>query len=257
MLPNDKEPKSAGFLSLARELRDIIYSDLITSGDVAILRVSQQLHDEAKDILYKQGIFRMYLNVSTSEKYHDTWRPSVLQVDNRIQNFNILIYLPSSMLRTHGQLYRSEYDKLTFDYIQSCQGSRAFHLTLIFDATTTTDVLYHRSRILELLRTFSSTELFTLRVDTTSDYPPFSSHNLAAMESIHTWILQSFASSLQPTLGYPEWKLDSCPSSRYQTSTYAKAHPDVRPFPNAQYLEFHPRERDGRPQTGDGIYSGS
>lgn len=69
-------------------------------------------------------------------------------------------------------------------------------------------------------------------------------------ESIHMYLLQILASSLQPALGYSDWKPDSCPSPRHQTSTYAKAQPDVSLFPNAQYLEFHPRGRSERPQTG-------
>ena len=250
LLPIEKGPKSAGFLSLARELRDIIYSDLITSGDVAILRVSQQLHDEAKEILHKQGIFRIDFNMPTSGKSHNTWRPSVLAANNRIQNFNILMYLSSSMLRSSDRLFSSEYDKLTLEYIQSRPGSRDCHLTLILKKT---DVLYSGTRILELVPTFSSFELFTLRIHTTSYHPPVSSDNAAAVELIHTTILKRLASSLQPALGHSEWRLDSCPSSRYQTSTYAKAQPDVRPVRSARYLEFHPRERNGRAQTGSTI----
>lgn len=53
--------KSHGFLDIPRELRDIIYGHLIPSGQVAILRVPRQSHDEVKDLLYKQGVYRLCL----------------------------------------------------------------------------------------------------------------------------------------------------------------------------------------------------
>lgn len=105
----DPSEGPAGFLSLARELRDIIYNDLVTSGEVAILRVSRQLHDEVKEILHNAGIFRIHLNGPIAG-------PSASAFDNRIQNFNILMYLPSSILRNPQILFSSKTYKLTHEY---------------------------------------------------------------------------------------------------------------------------------------------
>lgn len=97
--------------------------------------------------------------------------------------------------------------------------------------------------------TLSRFELITLRIYITYKLHPFQDCTCKWRKSFHTDVLQSLASSLQRLLGYPEWKPDSCPSPRHQTSTYAREQPDVTPFFDAQYLEFHPRERSGRPQT--------
>ena len=185
-----KLAKPFNFLSLARELRDIIYSDLITSGDVVILRVSQQLHDEAKEVLHKQKIFRMYLSTPTSAKSHNSWRPSVLAVNNTIQNFNILMYMPPSMLRSPGRLFSSEYDKLTLEYIQSRQDSRDCHLTLITNISfLRTRTL--RTRILEFVCTLSNFELVASRIhNSTRNGLPVTSRNVAVMEYMHTETLQ-------------------------------------------------------------------
>lgn len=242
----ERVPKSSGFLSLARELRDIIYSDLITSGDVEILRVSQQLHDEAKEILLKAGIFRMYLNTPTAEESYNIWRPSMLAINNRIQNLNILLYMPSSMGDFPRRLFSSEYDKLTLDYIRSCQGLGECQLTLILQSYD----LSSPPEILELIRKLTSFKLVAVRIHITGLLQPFNSVTVARMEPSHRLMLQCLATFLKSALGCPEWRLDTGPSARYQTSTYAKVQPDVSPFRNLRYLEFHPREGNGRAQTG-------
>ena len=48
-------------LSLPRELRDDIFAPLLRAGSVAILRTSKQIHDEAKDCLFHEAVFRVKL----------------------------------------------------------------------------------------------------------------------------------------------------------------------------------------------------
>ena len=104
-------------------------------------RVSRQLHDEANETLHKDGIFRMYLNSPISG-------PSVLALNSRIQNFNILMYLLSSKFTSHSRLFPSEHDKLTLEYIKSYRASRECHLTLIFPIIS---FLYLQPRVLAFI----------------------------------------------------------------------------------------------------------
>ena len=46
-------------LSLPRELRDDIFVPLLRAGNVAILRTSKQIHDEAKELLFHEATFRV------------------------------------------------------------------------------------------------------------------------------------------------------------------------------------------------------
>ena len=46
-------------LSLPRELRDDIFAPLLRAGSVAILRTSKQIHDEAKERLFREAVFRV------------------------------------------------------------------------------------------------------------------------------------------------------------------------------------------------------
>ena len=46
-------------LSLPRELRDDIFAPLLRAGSVAILRTSKQIHDEARERLFHEAVFRV------------------------------------------------------------------------------------------------------------------------------------------------------------------------------------------------------
>ncbi|MCJ1459732.1 hypothetical protein MMC28_010111, partial [Mycoblastus sanguinarius] len=53
-----KSLNSVGFFDLPREIRDIIYCDLLTSGHIAILRTSRAVHWEASTFISKEGVLR-------------------------------------------------------------------------------------------------------------------------------------------------------------------------------------------------------
>ena len=73
-------------LKLPRELREEIYSYLLHSGDLAILRVSRQVSLEALDRIYTEGLFRFYVN--SAEAYRNVQPHDFIA--NRIQN--VLLY---------------------------------------------------------------------------------------------------------------------------------------------------------------------
>lgn len=227
-------PKSCGFLAIARELRDMIYSDLITSGNVEILRVSQQLHHEAKDLLYKTGIFRIPLSIPISGTSIEIPRPSVAAANNGIQNFNIIFGT------FDAKLSRAQ-DEIILDFMRSCgtcQGSGDCHITLLF---TQLFNMYTPTEIIKFIGTLSNFKLITLRVHTKVAYHPMDSRNTTESEPFHLEAMQLLAASLSPSLGAPHWSLDTYPRSRFQIPVHppSKWHPSL--FPNAQHLVFHPR----------------
>ena len=87
---SSEPPKLCGFLSIPRELRDMLYSELIVSGHILILRVSQQVHDETKDCLHKQGICRLQFH--HRGEYFNSINPPKSSL-SKVQNFDIKIYI--------------------------------------------------------------------------------------------------------------------------------------------------------------------
>ena len=223
------------FLTMARELRDLVYSDLITDGNLEILRVSQQLHDEAKDLLYRKGVFRMPLYIPASGSNDKFSRPSVPVAKNPIQNFNIIF----GNLNSQVSGAKTELD---LDFVRSCgtcQGSGDCHITLSFKSDF--NMYTPPTEIVKLISTFSNFKLITLRVLIKEAYHPMDSRNTTQVEPCHLEAMQLLAASLSPSLGAPYWNLDTYPRSRFliPVHTPSKWHPS--PFPNAQHLVFHPR----------------
>ena len=223
-------PKSCGFLTLAGELRNIIYGYLITSGQIEILRVSRQLHDEANGLLYKQGICRLCFELDSPKHQPKSLRQIRIPSNNKVQNFNLLIF-PSP---TSAPL-------VSRGFVHSVHASGDCHIILVcrkpclYAPDTSIAPLF----IIEFLSTF---KLLTLRIHFSHTLHPMDRRNRTVMEPRHTQKLKAVAASLSSALGSPEWKPDTCPSACYQTFPRHSAQPSINPFPNAQYLEFHPRK---------------
>lgn len=231
-------PKLCGFLTLARELRDLIYSDLITSCDLAILRVSYQVHDEAKKLLYNQGICRLHLYFTIPFSGLKILSPRTPPPRDKIQNFNIVMSVPLCCDRRFGLL--TTFVKSNTGFARSVQGSGECHITLIFYCL---DPRHELTELFDFIKHLNTFKLVSLRMHLSTIFHPMDRRNRSILEPVHTKMLQSAAESLLVALGYSEWKTDTCPSSRYQMSTYAKTQSCMSPFPNAQYLEFHPCEK--------------
>ena len=224
--------KPLGFLTLARELRDIIYSDLISSGHIAILQVSQQLHNEAKELLYKKGISRLCLDFRGPSYHPELVKPTMMPSNQKVQNYDIVMY-PNRRDIMAGS------SKINPVFVQSIKGSGNCHITLVFRGSPHMPPVGRTLKFIECFRTF---QIVTLRVHMMHHFHPMDRRIGLVVEPVHKRILQDVAVSLPSALGNPEWKSDTCSCSRCEKSPYAKMKQLVGPFCNAQYLEFHPRE---------------
>ena len=240
-----RPPNSCRFLAIARELRNIIYNDLITLGNIAILRASRQVHDEAKDLLYEHGICRVALEYTTDPKLLNKFtRPP----GNKVQNLNILIFL-NTLPVDHGPLFMI-YKKLGLDDVLSVQRPSDCHITLAYSRSCWGCFPIPPSPVLNFIKSLSTFKLVTLRIHMVNYYHPMDRRNLRAVPQ-HNNLLQIATEFLSVALGCPERKLDIGHSTRYQMSKYTKTMQAVNPFPNAQYLEFRPC---GRPNNADGVH---
>ena len=229
-------PQSCGFLAIAREVRHMIYSDLIRSGNVAILQVCQQVHDEAKALLHKQGIFRLNLfDEGGSQQLKAQNLPQVPSIP--IPNCYVNIALDSV---THIGQPSPQPLELYPRFYTLDPGYGDCHITLLarLDRLPTTPLV-------ELIKGFATFRLVTLRIHSTGNLHPMDRRNQTIVEPLHTRYLQSLTSELSQALGDPNWKFDVSLGSRDNRPAYLPKFKYASPFPNAQYLEFHPLKKQG------------
>lgn len=110
-IPNSS--KKTGFFTLPRELRDMIYRDLVQSGQVNFLRASKSLHEEATETILKEGICQLHLNNLTGQHTPESDVQEIFP--SKIQNFSIRIpvseqnhIVPSLCLKPFRRLARSD-----------------------------------------------------------------------------------------------------------------------------------------------------
>ena len=212
-------PRSCHFLDIARELRDIIYSDLIASGNVEILQVSQQVHDEAKDLLYRHGICRLHLPRDYLKAFKSSKKPP-----RSVQNFNVNI-----------DLDQWEYIDEKLSSPPSFRGSGDCHVILLFKSYGN---IRMPAQLCDLIKSLSIFRLVTLRIHSTYRLHPMDRRNKLVLEPFHTQNLKSTAAKFSAALGTPEWKIDAYPRNDHEVLAQAR----LNPYPYAQYLEFHPHE---------------
>ena len=237
-------PDSSRFWTIAGELRNIIYKDLITSGDFAILRTSRTAHDEAKDLLYKYGICRLALKHKTNPKLLVFRNPPA----HKVQNLNILVFLNTDPVN-YRALFK-KYEKLSREFIRYVQHPSDCHITLAYSKLCWNWYREPPSSLLGFIRSLSKFKLVTLSIHIFSYYHPRDRRNLEGGAK-HDNLLQIFTDVLSMALGCPERKLDVGPTTRYQMSKYTKTLQNLNPFPNAQCLEFRPCLR---PNFAEGVY---
>ena len=224
-------PKWCGFLSIAPELRHMIYPDLIASGDTAILRVSKQVHDEAEYHLYKQGICRLrFVCGSNSIK---AINPPESRLSD-VQNFNLTIdadYYP--YVRSSG---RASF--IGPDLQSRVRGSGSCHLTVVFASRKTFHMPYS---MIELIRSLGNFKLVTVRAHLEEImYHPLDRRNTNKVKPRHESVLGQMFVHFRTFLGAPEWKSELCHEPRFDSLP----SPPINPFPTARYLEFHPHGAD-------------
>lgn len=231
---------SSILLAIARELRDIIYTDLITSGSVAILRVSKQVHHEAKELLYRKGRCELRLFFADPPGYLKVLCPFVIPPDNTIQNFNLIMSLPTIPASVTGPT--SGYEPLSPVFVRSMRGSGNCHIVLVSNGAALFDMPTAVFKFMKHLCTF---RLVTLRIYCIQTYHPMDRRNENVLKPRHMQQLGLVARSVSAALGDPEWKPNTPPNFHLlePMSAHAKEKPPMSPFPNAPYLEFRPRNK--------------
>ena len=74
-------------MSLPREIRDKIYAYLLRAGDLSIMRTSKQLSHEAKESLYREGVYRVKLGFESGGDVGSFLRKEL----GKIQNYDIRV----------------------------------------------------------------------------------------------------------------------------------------------------------------------
>ena len=229
-------PKLCGFLSLPQELRDMIYSELIISGHVAILRVSQQVHDEAKDCLHKRGICRLEFNHCGEDL--DFLDPPKSSLSN-VQNFDIKIYINCDENYVGSLEYRRRAVQRSTPIAPGSQpyvqGAGSCTVTLVLGSVKHPHLPRSVLHFIKRARTF---KLVTLRIHTAFSYHPFDRRTRDVVKPEHENMLTQASASLRGHLGDPEWKSE--PDHGFRWNLLVR--PLTNPFPAAPYLEFHPNE---------------
>ena len=189
---------------LPREIRDIIYTDLIVAGELSILRTSKAVCQEMTQLLYKHGTCHVVLDMNKSKTERD-FTLNELQA-SAIQNLHIRLFLVGD-LDPDPHLFRMFSDSPICR--QNC------HITVEFCSRFSSWMTYPqpdlqvRPNILDLFRALANFKTLTVKTRYLDS-------------KLHVKVLQTFADSLKVSLGGASW--------------HGKAEPDCQ----AQYLEFHP-----------------
>lgn len=101
--PDNTKTPTSPLLAIPRELRDEIYAPLLRSGDLAILRTSKQIYHEARERLYREGVFRIKIGFPDD----DTRDLSFQQLWEFFHNFHFrLCFGPESTPYDDCRLFR-------------------------------------------------------------------------------------------------------------------------------------------------------
>lgn len=82
-------------LKLPRELRDLIYGHSLRDGDLDMLVLSRQTHQEASEIIFEKGVYRLSLGFGKLFKNPPLSRP----LAQKIRNLHIRVDGRSSLMR--------------------------------------------------------------------------------------------------------------------------------------------------------------
>lgn len=231
-------PKWCGFLGIARELRNMIYIDLITSGNVTILRVSRQVHNEAKELLYKDGICRLELYPQFSSIDSKILRNAVkLPPNTTAYNLNVTMYLQSPLPDSRFKSARVEEVGPGFKHF--IQGSGDCHITLFLPGPFGITI---PPELFDLIRSLNTFKLITVTIHVPHIYHPMDRRIKRLVEPCYPETLNRIATSCSDAFGDPEWKTNTTTIYPKYRNPYVKDRLDITLFPSTPYLEFHPHK---------------
>ena len=221
--------KKTGLFTLPRELRDMIYSDLVQSGQVNILRASKSLHKETTKMVLKEGICRLHLNNLTEQ--HTPKSDVQEPFPSKIQNFSIRIpvseqnhIVPSLCLKPFRRLARSDVA------LQDC------HVTfVILDYHMRLDVngLKPLPTLLAHVETLIQFKAVYVKVQVEGPISNggrrWANRGYQGMKDhLQEIVFNNIRTTLEGTLGTASWR-DRDSSQRYlefRPRTYLEAHPN-------------------------------
>lgn len=188
---------------LPREIRDIIYTDLVVAGELSILRTSKAVCQEMTQLLFKYGTCHVVLDMNRSKTEKEFTLTEVQA--SAIQDLHIRLFLVGD-LDPDPHLVRMFSDPSVTR--QNCDITVEFCNQSPPWSNVQPDPPV-RPKILDLFRALANFKTLTVRTRYLD-----SKHHLK--------VLQTFSDSLQVSLGRVSW--------------HGKAKADCE----AQYLEFHP-----------------
>ncbi len=188
---------------LPREIRDVIYTDLIVAGQLSILRTSKAVCQEVSQLLFKYGTCHIALDMNRS-KTEKSFTLSELQA-SAIQDLHIHVFLVGDLVPDLHLVRMFSDPSVTR---QNC------HITVEFSSQSPplSNVQPDppvRPKIINFFRAFVNFKTLTVR---TRSLDP----------KHHVKVLQTFSDSLHVSLGRASW--------------HGKAKAECED----QYLEFHP-----------------
>ena len=201
---------------LPREIRDIIYTDLIVAGELCILRTSKAVCQEVTELLYKQGTCRFILDMTLPyarkkfaiRKFHAS----------AIQNLDI------DIRRVRGIMIHGYHSSRSFKIFSgSCICRQNCHITFYHSniSMSRREWLYSQllRELLDDIRTLTGFKKLTIQKLTIKNRPSIRS-NVPKISKI----LQFIKDYLEVSLGEAIWREGT--KANYE----------------AKYLEFHPRD---------------
>lgn len=222
---------------LPREIRDIIYTDLIVAGELCILRTSKAVCQEVTELLYKQGTCRILLDMTLPyagkkfaiRKFHAS----------AIQNLDIDIRNLHRGLSFHRHHSLSSFKMFSGSSVcrQKC------HITFSqCNLSLIRRDWYEQPgprRLLKNLRTLTGFKTLTIKI---RFFP------LSSLSKVSKY-LQFIKDYLEVSLGEAIWREGT--KANYEAK-YLECHPRDRTKANyeANYLEFHPRDHWQARQEG-------
>lgn len=198
---------------LPREIRDMIYTNLIAAGSLTILRTSKAVFQEASHFLHKHGICRLVLPIKSINSSPDfllnkSHTDTIQNLDIRLAMRAVWAWdLETARLISGPSVWR-----------RKCHVSIENNADLPYAPETYLTV---PEGVLDVFRSFTSFEILTIRL------------RFVGREQTLK-LLQDLKSQLEGSLGEGFW------NGRTQNDW------------EEQYLEFHPRDH-GKESAGEGV----
>ncbi len=225
-------PKSFALFAFPREIRDMIYSELVTSRNIKILRASKTTHEEASISVHQQAICRLNTEISNTGTLHSHSDLSK-QVATNIQHLDVQITFPPIIPRDRTYKYHPLPQFGGAEIVrQTCHIRFAIFGNLV--------IRMDLANALDYLQTLFGYTYVSVRVDIRAPltqfyiWPRYPYLGHGTPEVLHPLLIGQIKISLETTMGPASVREEPSSSRSYSEDGQGISAP--RPF-----LEFHPR----------------